>query len=478
MNQTVPINRLPPEILARILEFREDEKDLISATHVCHQWRSTLTSAPSLWTEVVFRNSNRVLAYLTRSGTLPIDVSFIPTRISFETWKFDPKDFYVSQIPWIDRMKSLDIGGDEEQIEAIVKRLCHPAPFLQHLKLDGRPNPAFIRRTLGAVSFPHNFLGGQAPSLQSLSFNSISPTPIIKLPLTNLTSFTWIDKDSKATVKDLLTLLESAPLLEVLTVHLRVRSVSTSERTTIVTLNRLRELTWSNSGGTFSLTSCLIAPELHWLSLRLVPGTDARQNDFASVLPPHEGHFPLLVEPTEMSCTTRRGTQLCQFHSTTGYVRITVLQVHPDDYYPWFLRNASISFRQIKQMTLEVDYPPLGELPIEQFESLETLELVNGGNMYFSLIEPCRHSFSGALVVPFPALRELQITFDSSLSLDILAEVLKERKQAGHRVETVRIRGICAKSIDGPIAEMREFLGELVLELTHKINCTGHLTHP
>lgn len=125
-------------------------------------------------------------------------------------------------------------------------------------------------------------------------------------------------------------------------------------------------------------------------------------------------------------------------------------------------------------MTMEVDHPPLGELPIEQFESLETLELVNGGNIYFLLTEPCRHSFSGALVVPFPALRELQITFDSNISLDMLAEVLMERKQAGHGVETVRIRGVCAGFIDAPIAKMRESLGELVLELTHRINCTGH----
>jgi len=128
-------------------------------------------------------------------------------------------------------------------------------------------------------------------------------------------------------------------------------------------------------------------------------------------------------------------------------------------------------------MTMEVDHPPLGDLPIEQFESLETLELVNGGNIYFLLAQPRRDSFSGALVIPFPALRELRITFDSNLSLNVLAEVLMERKQAGHVVETVRIRGVCSKYMDGPITRMREFLGELVSELTHKITCTGHSTH-
>ena len=473
MNQTVPINRLPPEVLAKVLEFRNGDKDIISATHVCHQWRSALTSTPSLWTEVVFRNSNRVLTYLTRSGALPIDVSFIPIRISFETWKFDPEDLYTSRFPWFDRMKSLNIGGDEEQIEAIVKRLCLPVPLLQHLKFDGRPNRTLIGRMLGAVRFPRDFLGGQAPSLQSLSFNSISPIPIIKLPLSNITSFTWIDEDSKTTAGDLLSLLASAPLLEFMTIHLRVWSVSTAEEATVVTLNRLRELTWNNSGGTFSITSCLVAPELHRLCVRLFPTSDSRQNDFASILPPHESRFPLLADPTEMRYTTRRGIQLCQFDSATGNIRITVLPGLPDDstHSSWLLPNTPIS---IKRLTVEVDHPPLGGIPIEQFESLENLELVGGGNIYFSLIKPHRHTPSGVLVVPFPALLELQITVDSNISLDALVGVLRERKQSGRGVETVRIRGKCAQSVYGPAAKMREFVGELILELTHRINCTGH----
>ena len=123
MNETVPINRLPPEILGRVLEFREDDRDLISATHVCNRWRSALTSAPPLWTKVVFRDSNRVLAYLTRSGGLPIDVSFIPTRVSFEAWKFDPEDLYTSRIPWFDRVQSIVVGGEDERIEANLRRL-------------------------------------------------------------------------------------------------------------------------------------------------------------------------------------------------------------------------------------------------------------------------------------------------------------------------------------------------------------------
>ena len=476
MNQTVPINRLPPEILARVLEFREGDKDLVSATHVCNRWRSALTSAPSLWTEVVFRDSDRVLAYLTRSGVLPIDVSFIPTRVSFETWKFDPEDFYTSRIPWFDRVKSMVVGGDEEQIEGILQRLCLPAPLLQSLRFDGRPNRNLMPwRAPGAVRFPRDFLGNQAPSLRSLSLNSISPAVIIELPFTNLTYLTWIDKDSEVTVKDLLSLLTSVPSLELLALHLRIRSVSTVERTTLVTLSKLREFTWSNSGGTFSLTSCLVAPELHWLSLNLVPESGAEQTDLASILPPNEGHVPLLVGPTETRYTTRRGIRLCQFQSATGYISITVRIGNYDEVYtPWFPRNAAIPLKQIKQMIIEVDHPPLGEFPTEKFESLETLELVDGGNNYFTLIRPYFREPKTTPIVPFPALLEARVTCGSNISLARLAEFLTQRKQAGHGVKTVRIRGECDDAIKEVIADIRESVGEVVLELTHKIGCTGH----
>jgi len=114
---------------------------------------------------------------------------------------------------------------------------------------------------------------------------------------------------------------------------------------------------------------------------------------------------------------------------------------------------------------MEADYPPLGEIPIDQFESLESLELVDCTNMYSSLMLPYRHRLSGALVIPLPTLLELQTTSNAALPLDELAEVLRERKEAGHGVATVRIRGVCAEPAEELIAKMKEFVGELILEL-------------
>ena len=116
---------------------------------------------------------------------------------------------------------------------------------------------------------------------------------------------------------------------------------------------------------------------------------------------------------------------------------------------------------------MEADYPSLGGIPIDQFESLESLELVDCADMYSSLMLPYRHRLSGALVTPLSTLLELQTTSNAPLPLDELAEVLRERKQAGHEVETVRIRGLCAEPMEELIAKMKEFVGELILELVN-----------
>lgn len=114
---------------------------------------------------------------------------------------------------------------------------------------------------------------------------------------------------------------------------------------------------------------------------------------------------------------------------------------------------------------MEEDYPPLGEIPTEEFESLESLELDEGAALTFPpVMRPHRLTLSGALVVPFPALSELQITY-TSLPLNALEEVVKERRQAGHGINTFLIRGRRADPIDEFISRLREFVGELVLNL-------------
>lgn len=51
-NSLIPIKKLPSEVFSGIFEYRGSDRVLIAATHIYHRWRSTLTSTPSLWTNL------------------------------------------------------------------------------------------------------------------------------------------------------------------------------------------------------------------------------------------------------------------------------------------------------------------------------------------------------------------------------------------------------------------------------------------
>ncbi|KAF9650462.1 hypothetical protein BDM02DRAFT_1377998 [Thelephora ganbajun] len=85
-NQTTAVDRPPPEVLGKILESRHNsDRDLISATQVCGRWRSTLLSAPLLWTEVVFGDPDRAFAYLDRPKGTPLCVSIEGSALQHQT---------------------------------------------------------------------------------------------------------------------------------------------------------------------------------------------------------------------------------------------------------------------------------------------------------------------------------------------------------------------------------------------------------
>ena len=71
---TPPVNRLPPKVLARILASRPSKRTLVTATHICRHWRSTILSVPTLWIDIPCRDLDRTLTYLERSKGALINV--------------------------------------------------------------------------------------------------------------------------------------------------------------------------------------------------------------------------------------------------------------------------------------------------------------------------------------------------------------------------------------------------------------------
>ncbi|KAF9647853.1 hypothetical protein BDM02DRAFT_2481269 [Thelephora ganbajun] len=175
-NTYIPVNRLPAEILSRVLEYRTREGDLIAATHVCRFWRSVLVSSPSLWGCFRFKSSydvDRTLMYLERSKSASIDVR-LNTNSSRELEVLQ----YLT--PHISRTRSFTIEGTSGVHAAAFILFCNPFPSLEHLEIPSRE---------GSVRLPDSFLGQQAPSLCTVSFRGICPTFESPFPFPNLTEF-------------------------------------------------------------------------------------------------------------------------------------------------------------------------------------------------------------------------------------------------------------------------------------------------
>ena len=151
-NACIPVNKLPPEILSKILECRTSERDLVISTHVCRYWRSTLVSTPSLWTCFRFKSSHdvdRTLTYLERSRSAPVDV-----EVDMDLPRDSEVFGYLA--PHIATTRSLIIRGDHAEVRAASLLFCTPSQTLQYLK---------VRAYSGLVRLPDNYLGRQAPSL-------------------------------------------------------------------------------------------------------------------------------------------------------------------------------------------------------------------------------------------------------------------------------------------------------------------------
>jgi len=60
------INKIPPEILALIPDFRntrDRDRDVIALTHVCRAWREVFVSRFSLWVDFDFLDEEKTPVY-------------------------------------------------------------------------------------------------------------------------------------------------------------------------------------------------------------------------------------------------------------------------------------------------------------------------------------------------------------------------------------------------------------------------------
>ena len=434
------------------------------ATQVCARWRTILIASPFLWTKVDFSDIMRASTFIERSGPALIDVSVAKSR-SF----LGPEAIFLGAIPWVDKMRSLYIHAEEEQIKTMAKRLCHPTPNLQSLIIKGQPSrfqsPA---RTGCAIYIPHEFLGRHAPSLQSLTFSSISPSVVFSFPLPKLTNIDWVAETAHVAIEELLELLASSPLLEVIRMHVRARRTRAFEPLVGVTLHNLRKLDWGDCEGPISLAACIITPQLNDLTLRVTNNPPNPPMTLSAILPTQPCQFPLLLEPDSLKYTYQYGSRSCRFtyDKATFFLReVAVSRTANHNIDRWFSSDTPMSFAKTVELTVEASggCPPLDDIPIELFYGLRTLVLAGETSALIPMIRPQYGVSRTSVTVPCPSLSEVWITPRSvSFPLSILAEVLRERREAGYGVKTVRIweKREC---VDAEIRELGNFVENLVV---------------
>jgi len=154
------MNRIPPEILALIPDFRDpyaSDDWVISLTHVCRAWRDVFVSRPSLWTDIYCGGMDKTCVYLERSKSSPINLTLMGYHESFSATFFK----FIPPVVW--RLKYLYIDPSAGDLQTITTHLSRPAPLLEELLIFGGRNSVLAPK----------FLNGDLSSLRKLDLVGI-----------------------------------------------------------------------------------------------------------------------------------------------------------------------------------------------------------------------------------------------------------------------------------------------------------------
>jgi hypothetical protein len=440
-NTFMHINVFPPEILSRVLEHRDCDRDLVAATHVCRYWRSTLISSPLLWTSFQFKfrpDLDRTFTYLERSKSTPIDV-----KISSHS----PKDLEVLKhlAPHIARTRSLVIDGTHLDVHAISPLFRNPVPSLQHLEIDSRECP---------IRLPDDFLGQQASSLRFARFSGVCPTSKFPFSLPNLTEFELSLPQSigPLCMSALFQFFSGSPLLQKIDIDTGPGVLEDIPPDQVISLESVVELDFT-SKPTGLILPHLRLPRLRRLWVNFSGGITLPK--LADLLP-FDGRW-LITGTTKM------------LYYCIGYVYrvelagkgIDVSLVLTADRTPviWFSDGTYIPFRQIEDLTFEGrDGSDIANFPINIFENLGVLRVIPWNEQF---AEGSLLLLSQGAEIPCRSLREIRYTYRSPLAP--LINLARKRKRAGHQLDLVVLLTVYRFDEDHS-EKLRKYVGEVRLE--------------
>jgi hypothetical protein len=440
-NTHISVNKLPPEILFRVLEHRDYESDLVAATHVCQYWRSTLTSSPSLWGCIDIlsrRDSDRALTYFERSKSTPIDVHL-------DAWSSQNLKVLDYLAPHITRTRSLTTYGSHKDILATSILFRDPTPSLQRLEMHCRGDTA---RLSGA------FFGQQVPSLRSLTLHDVCPALESPFSFPNLTelSLHLPARVGPFPITSLFRLCSSCPRLQKMSIDISSKTFTDVALHQVISLESLAELNFTCNTAD-AVLPCMNLPRLE--RLRVNSSLQAGQvHKFADILP--YGGRVLLARGTKVLYHLSDYSRAVELSgggvNASLALHFTRIDLAPVD---WFSDEPSTPFEQIEELTVK-GRSTLADFAIDVFRNLRVLRVL-ALNAQFNE-ELFRLLGSG---IPCPTLQEIQCICLGPL--DPLIELATTRLRAGYRLGLVRLATRSKSHLD-KVAELRELVGEVMIQ--------------
>jgi hypothetical protein len=397
-NRLAPINQIPPEILSLVPDFwdtDERDRDVITLTHVCRNWREVFTSRSSLWIEFDCEDEDKTRVYLERSKASPINLTL------GRDGGLPPRDPFFQIIPHaIGRLKSLYFRGSPGHLQDITAQLSQPAPLLETLAIHGGCESEPRR---SPVLTPTLF-GGDLSSLPRLCLISVR-TELPWRNMVNLTSFALAHMPpGEISVRQVLDFLEGAPHL--CEAEFRFTTLTSGARTErLLSLACLKWMEIDSCGPSSLLLNHLLIPVGAELELQV--------ESFSSLV---EDHFPRSLgnlrnfsDSTTIQLDFDGPNPRIQFSGPNGQVTMTAAASQINPTCPVLKSLAHFDTSKVRRLEINYGDHPSSDLPCRALLPMKDLHAL----VFFQCVKP--HTFIDALhpdldsseAVVCPKLKEL-----------------------------------------------------------------------